>query len=647
MTGIKKIAVLVLLCLTSYPLSFAQTNEKQRFEKWPPYMAKMREECIKRSTECNLYDVNTYFAAARKSKVKDCISWGYYFKIYYFTTLSPQIDSAEHALSIMEREKMNETDIIGAKFNIISYYQFVGNPVKAVALCRSILNTSKDKPVIVEANYNILLLYYSLGMYKQAAVKAIELCDFCKQITKKESYHYNLANIYSCAAEYLVCDGKFKEALPYLKKCDSTLAHDGMYSPAVGNNDMRFATITWCKYYLGINDLTNAKLQIEKLKSYKSAPLLAYSYQMEAEYYFKLKEYSKANEARNKMAKAFNDIGQSSEDVRNTLMGAKISMGLGDYKTACAFYEKSISKNDSLQRQADEFKTSEYAVELNLNKAEIEKSELGAKAEHYRFQMLTLITIFILIVFAAAIIFIIYLRRMNRKLHQSNVELQKAYRHVDKLNSIKNDFIHNISHEVRTPLNSIVGFSQMIEPNNEEQKQYADIIKENSSRLLHIVDNMLNVSDLESCSIEESPVKINDCCLSAIKNASGNISKNVEMIYKPRDRELSINSNNERITQVITHLLENAAKFTKSGNITLGYDTEASRLHVYVKDTGPGIPADKTEWVFERFTKINTFVWGNGLGLSICKTIVEKLGGKISIDSSYKEGCKIDIFLPK
>ena len=662
MTGIKKIAALVLLCLASYSLSLAQVNEKQRFEKWPPYMAKMRENCIKHSMECNLDDVNAYFAAAGKSKIKDCISWGYFFKIYYYTSISPQIDSAEHALSIMEREKMNETDIVGSKFNIISYYQFVGNPVKAVALCRSILNTSKDKPVIVEANFNILLLYYSLGMYKQAAAKAIGLCDFCKQITNKESYHYNLANIYSCAAEYLVCDGKFKEALPYLKKCDSTLAHDGMYSPAVGNNDMRFATITWCKYYLGINDLKNEKLQIKKLKSYKSAPLTAYSYQMEAEYYLKLKEYSKANEARNKMVKAFNDIGQDSEDVRSTMMGAQISKGLGDYKTACAFYEKGFSKNDSLRRQADELKTSEYAVKLNLNKAEIEKSELKAKAEHYHLQLVIMVMIITLIVFAAAVILIFYLRKMNRKLNSSNLKLKKAYDHVERLNKMKNEFIHNISHEIRTPLNSIVGFSQMIESEDEGNKQYSALLRENSNRLLHIVDNMLNISDIESCSLDTSSVNINGCCIVAMKAISEALSGSVKLIYEPSDTKLVINTNKDRLTQVISHILENAAKFTKSGTITLGYVSESSPildksntqdkfhsdcLHIYVKDTGPGIPEDKTEWVFERFTKINNFVWGNGLGLSICKTIINRLGGTISIDSSYKDGCKIDIFLPR
>jgi signal transduction histidine kinase len=626
-------------------MASAETDDA-RYNSWPSYMNKLRQKAVDNCANSSLNDVNRFVDAAKRSKVKDCISWAYYYKVFYLSVVSPDINNAEATVRQMEREKMNGSDINMAKFDIIYYYQISGNSAKAVALCREILNTTHDKSTIAEANYNILLLYQNLNMFEQAAKKAIDLCKFSENITEKKIYHYSLANFYSCAADYLIEIHKYKQALRYLQKCDSTVAHDGKDAPSIGNNDMRFTSVIWCKYYLGINDDKNALKQIKKLKSYGSEQLLANSYELATRYYLKHREFAKAKTSMDSTTAILKQIGQNFGNARRTLMCAQIARGLGDYQAACTYYDKYIAESDSLNRQADEFKTSEYMVQLNLNKVNLEKSEYKSKADHYRLQLAITFIIVVFLVLIAAFLFIFYLRRINRKLHRTNDELQKAYENVDNLNNMKTTFFQNMSHEIRTPLNSIVGFSQLLSAESEENKQYASIINENSFYLIKIVENVLEISDVESSIFKFSPTNVNDCCEEAMKNAVEYIRDGVEIIYRPTDKGFEMQCDKKRLVQLLTNLLDNALKFTKEGNITLSFAANDEKLHLSVTDTGPGVPPEKAEWVFERFAKLDDFILGSGLGLSVCRMIAEKLHGSISIDKDYHSGCKVDVWLP-
>jgi signal transduction histidine kinase len=645
MKGYRRISFLFLIC-ASISITVMAGNDDPRYSLWPSYMNKMREDIVNGRTKNTLDDVNRFMKAAEKSQIKDCLSYAYYYKVFFFTVVSPDVKEAEASVHFMERQKMNEVDINKAKFDIIYYYQLKGLTVKAVALCRSILNTTHDKSSIAEANYNILLLYQALGMYERAASKAIEMCRFSESITEKKIYHYSLANFYSCVADFLVEAGHYKEALPYLEKCDSTLNHDGMNAPSAGGNDMRFVTVTWGKYYVGIGDDKNVWHQVEKIRGYNDGPLLAYSYEIEAKYYYKHQDYAKAQIAMDTMLAILKRLGMSYCDAKRTLMRAKIASNLGDFKSACVLYAQFISENDSLNRQADELRTNEYAVQLSLNKADLEKSEYKARANHYRVQLMTVITIVVLLVLIISVFIILYLRRINHKLHQVNYELQKAYDRVDKLSKMKSIFFQNMSHEIRTPLNSIIGFSQLIGEDSKEYKQYSDIIVDNGFQLSKIVDNVLEMSDLESSEIDIRPTDVDDCCKEVISRVSTRFSDNLKMVYEPSAKELVIHGNSHLLELVLFNLLDNSLKFTKEGQITLGYFVEDSDLHLYVKDTGSGIPEDKSKWVFERFTKLNEFAVGSGLGLSLCQLIVEKFNGRISIDNTYHDGCKVDVWLP-
>lgn len=637
--------MLLVLCLFNTWVMMAG-NDDPRYASWPPYMNKLRQEVVKNNTSNTIADVNHFYQQALQSKVKDCLSWACYYKTFYYTVISPDIKQAEATVRFMERNKMDEADINASKFDVIYYYQIKGNSVKAVSLCRSILNTTHDKSAIAEANYNILLLYQALGMYTQAVNKAIEMIHFSSGITEKRLFHYSLANFYSCAADFLIESDKYKEALPYLQKTDSILRHDGMDGPSAGSNDMRFLAVTWGKYYLFANDYTNMWKQIVKLRAYKFDPLLAYSYELESKYYLKRHDFMKAKVAMDRMIALMKRLGMNYCDSKRVLFSADIARGLGDYERACSLYSQFISQNDSLSRQAEELRTSEYAVRFNLNKADLEKSEYKSRAEHYRLQLVLVLMAVALIIIIASAVIIISLRKMNARLHVANDGLKKANEEMNRLNKVKTSFIENMSHEIRTPLNSIVGFSQVLHPATDEDKQYVDIIQENSNYLLKIVGNVLDISDIETSNIMKEPIKVDDCCEYVIENVKDKLASNVQLKYQPCDIQLVIQSDADRLRQLVFNLIDNSIKFTKVGLISLRYDVEGTMLHLSVTDTGQGIPAEKVQWVFQRFAKLDNFVPGSGLGLSVCQLIVEQLGGRIEIDTTYLNGCKMDVWLP-
>jgi signal transduction histidine kinase len=625
---------ILVLAVILVSLNASGAGENPRFDKWPENLIKLKDEAINASADGKLTAamLQDFQRQAKASGNEDCISYGYYFKTYFYTAAEPQIDSAEAAVSYMEKEKMSIKDINTAKSMIIYYYQTKGESVKAVTLCREILNTTDDRIMIADANYNIIQLYQNMNMFRQAADKAKEMCIFSKGITDKQMFHYGLANFYSLVADLLVDDGSYDEALPYLQRCDSTLKHDGMSSPASASYDMRFVDVTWGKYYLGIHDYQNAWKKIDRIRTYDILALKGHSYELEAKYYLEQKDYAKAKVAMENMMQVFSDMGRNFGDSKRKLLCADIENGSGEFERANELYRSYIEENDSLRVEADKFRTSEYAVQINLNEANLEKSEYKAKAEHYRLQLVSVILCIILAIFIVSIFMIVYLHRMNNKLKQAN--------------SMKSSFIQNISHEIRTPLNSIVGFSELLGSEKGEYKQYADIISENSDHLLHVVDKVLEISDIESCNIEIKPVNANECCEATIREMSELVPKGVELVYVPSDKSLIIQGNAERLKEIISNLLDNSFKFTEKGNITLSYAKEGSKFHLCIKDTGKGIPSDKAEWVFERFAKLDDFSWGSGLGLPICRLLTEKMGGKIYVDTSYRDGCKIDLILP-
>lgn len=219
---------------------------------------------------------------------------------------------------------------------------------------------------------------------------------------------------------------------------------------------------------------------------------------------------------------------------------------------------------------------------------------------------------------------------------------------------LKQSFLNNMSHEIRTPLNAIVGFSDMLanEPefSNEERQEFVDIINTNTKLLLKLVGDVLELSRIESGNLSFTFQRESVCRLldDVYQTHSLLIRPPLQFLKDFPPEDVQVNVDPMRLTQVLTNFLNNANKFTKEGSIRLGYccPSGMSEVHLYVEDTGIGIPHSEQKMIFERFYKRSEFSQGVGLGLSICVLIVEKMGGRIELRSEEGRGSRFTVVLP-
>ena len=240
---------------------------------------------------------------------------------------------------------------------------------------------------------------------------------------------------------------------------------------------------------------------------------------------------------------------------------------------------------------------------------------------------------------------------ITRRKHME-LALREAKERAEESNRLKSAFLANMSHEIRTPLNAIVGFSNILASTDEEEekREYISIIENNNTLLLQLISDILDLSKIESGTMEfvYSEFDLNALLHELEQSTSLRLTSSAVVIrFEDCLPECCIRSERNRLTQVITNLVTNAIKFTEKGSIRFGYHLlEKDSLYFYVSDTGCGIAPDKKDLVFDRFVKLNSFVQGTGLGLSICKTIVERMGGKIGVESEVGQGTTFWFTIP-
>lgn len=230
---------------------------------------------------------------------------------------------------------------------------------------------------------------------------------------------------------------------------------------------------------------------------------------------------------------------------------------------------------------------------------------------------------------------------------QNELDLIKA-QEADKM---KNAFIANMSHEIRTPLNAIVGFSRLITEteNASEQQEFLTIINSNSELLLQLINDILDFAKIESGELKYkfSNVDLKDICHGAYVSQSLKMTSDVALLFHGDSLpSVRLQTDMQRVEQVLLNLLSNAIKFTTQGFVSLSYKVEEDFVRVSVTDTGVGIAKDKQNAVFERFVKLDEFKQGTGLGLSICRMIIERLGGEMGLKSELGRGSTFWFTLP-
>ena len=274
--------------------------------------------------------------------------------------------------------------------------------------------------------------------------------------------------------------------------------------------------------------------------------------------------------------------------------------------------------------------------------------EAERDAARSRFYMMAAVII-LLALLVVALFHITQTRRRHLK------ELKKAYNQALESDKMKTAFIQNISHEVRTPLNIISGFSQVIanpelDTNIEERREIARMTQKNARLITSLIDEMLLVSLNESSeeAKKENLVEINTLMRGVMKEAEGNISTKTTIQYDTTLADnFTILSNEYMLKIIINALVDNAVKNTPEGAIVLKASKPSdNELALTVEDTGCGIPANEAEHIFERFVKLDTFKEGIGLGLPLCRMLIEKLGGGVRLDTAYTKGARFIVTLP-
>ena len=240
--------------------------------------------------------------------------------------------------------------------------------------------------------------------------------------------------------------------------------------------------------------------------------------------------------------------------------------------------------------------------------------------------------------------------RLKRSQMRQEAMKEKAVQAIQR----KNMFLSNMSHEVRTPLNAIVGFSAVLTDedesfDDESRREFSEIIKVNSFQLLKLINDILDFSDFENDNITFN-IRTHDAvklCNEVVETVMVSRKLEVEMRFDTDLSVLMLDTDDARLRQVLINLLVNAAKFTEQGSIVLELKmADADTALFSVTDTGCGIPPEKQHLIFERFEKLNDFVQGSGLGLSICQLIVKYMNGKLWVDSGYTRGARFCFTYP-
>lgn len=317
---------------------------------------------------------------------------------------------------------------------------------------------------------------------------------------------------------------------------------------------------------------------------------------------------------------------------------AQIYTQLGRDKEACEVYQTINTNRDSINAHA-------YTAQINLLRTIYQVDRLDMANQKQWNRMLSYLIIGGSLILAMFILFVIHIKKENKRLAASKIKLTQAKSSAENSIRTKSLFLSNMSHEIRTPLNALSGFSAILTDSNidkEIRQQCNDIIQQNSDLLLKLIDDVVDLSSLEKGKMQFSlgTYEAVSLCRNVIDTVEKIKQTAASVTFQTSLEQLELYTDEARLQQLLINLLINATKFTSEGSITLSLELQEDMALFSVTDTGCGIAPEKQSKIFNRFEKLDENAQGSGLGLSICQLIVEHLGGKIWIDTEYKDGCR-------
>lgn len=418
----------------------------------------------------------------------------------------------------------------------------------------------------------------------------------------------------------------------------------------------------YTSFYLSKGDLANAKKALDKASSYVGNSLVEEDYAINTYLAVKARYYKAAGDIPLAL-RYINEVLETERLPEDIQFKADILKEQGRLEEVMALYDelyRTLTKRrgTSFLRQVNQLRTLHELHEKELKETELE--EAGRRIARKQDLLIFILSISVVLSILLYISFLYYrhlrslknqLQREKDLLLESQRRLMKEKTRAEEASLMKSAFLANMSHEIRTPLNAIVGFAHLVTEttNASEQREYFSIINKNCDLLLKLINDILDLSKIESgrLNYNVSEVELRDICQEAYVVQSLKMTSDVALLYNSVAMpSVRLWIDPHRVEQVLLNLLSNAIKFTSKGFISLFYEVEDMFVRVSVMDTGIGISEEKLESVFERFVKLDDFYQGAGLGLPICKMIVEQLGGEIGVRSELGKGSTFWFTLP-
>ncbi len=362
-------------------------------------------------------------------------------------------------------------------------------------------------------------------------------------------------------------------------------------------------------------------------------------------YYRLTKNYAKALSIVNEMLALTETTGRTADHISLLKKKSNILYNQGHMKEAMDLYINYNHLNDSISAVQYFSDLAKLRTQHDVDQLEIQNKQLELKESKTHVQLIALSAGIILLILVSISLFIFSVSR-----HRLSQQMKTARDKAEEADRLKSAFLANMNHEIRTPLNAIVGFSQIIveEDDVESRRQYLNIIQHNNELLQQLIADVLDLSKIESNTMAFNYKEIDLYALmkDLYKTMALKSTDRVKLELQPCAPYHFVTDRN-RLTQIITNLLNNSFKHTEKGVISFGYEVKESDVYFFIKDTGEGIPEDKLDSIFNRFVQLNEMNRGVGLGLTICKGLVKQMGGTIGVTSKLGFGSNFYFNLPK
>ena len=591
-------------------------------------------------------------------------------------------DSAKVYLAEAERElKGKARDFLVTYMKTIMdvrvvYYTKGEDRMKLIEKYKLRLETEKDMPVLDKISN-----YYLLGMansnrvdpknqdaiYKEVCYYMNNLIELSDNIPLRYSYLFRLNTLNILSLMEATPENRVKASLRYLNMQKEYADTKEMKKrPYTSKRHLlnAYSTLATAAETVGKDMATyyfNYFIDLNRKYPEDAAFSAEYDrYFTSLNYYKSIRDFQKAADYNDSVIYYFRHGDFQFDLTENIVLTLKDKIDCLDslhrYKDAYEAYKEYSVLLDSARTRSMENKVEDLEIKKYVDELVVEKKALEIDLQKSRSQLYLFLALLILSICFGIFIFFRLgkIKSLYKELQESNRLVIIASEKAQESERMKNAFIKNMCHEVRTPLNAINGFAELITSDGispEEKKEFSKIIYTNCHNITSMMNDVLVIAQLDSSNevLPLEPVHISLLCHHEM-NKLKKLQQKPDIHYQVEGDKSNdlIYSDPNHFGIIISHLLNNANKFTNQGSITLSYrpEEEGRIMCICVTDTGCGIPADKSEWIFERFTKNDDFIPGSGLGLYLCRLITQRLNGSLTLDTCYTGGARFILRLP-